>query len=71
MMMTRRETEEFADAGGLLIRDCYEDRNIDSSTLRLSRVVERIQDAAFKRGYDQRQAELVENLRGAARDLNV
>jgi ferritin-like metal-binding protein YciE len=48
--VTRRLAEELADAVGLLIRDARYPAERRAATKRLCRVVERIEEAAFKRG---------------------
>lgn len=79
-MTTNRNTEDLADALSMLIKDVG-DRTIDtfegkdpepfdskSHTARICRIVERIEDAAFKRGAEAQLAEHRRKLLGVARE---
>jgi hypothetical protein len=68
-------TEDITDAIGLLVREHKDPEASDEAkaqaSARLSRALKRLEEDAFKRGYQARQDEILANLRRAAQDLNL
>lgn len=63
--MTENEAKDLADDIASVVREAL-NGNLkvrQDAVRRLSRTVVRIEDAAFKRGYDAHEKEIIENLR--------
>lgn len=63
--MTPEEQSELAYALALVIRDANDDKARVAALKQVERVVRRVEDAAFKRGYQKRKDEILANLREA------